>query len=383
MKRRLWQALAVLLVLGLGAAFSLYLVLSKPRPRPIQRPRAALVVRTVVVKPQRYTYTVETTGTVVTPRQTELASEVAGKILEVSPRLLPGEVVRKGELLVRIDPTDYRAAVARAEAELREAERVLAELSAEAERSVAEWQALHPATPPPPLVAREPELSAARARVLAARAALRKARADLRRTEIRAPYRARILEVHVETGSYASPGKVLAVLYPLSGIEIYAPIADHFLPYLRVPGLNVPQKAPGSRAEVLWELGRRVLRYRARVVRAGGAVEEKTRLLPLYLRLEEEPEESPLLPGTFVTVRLFGPDFPRAFVLPREALHRFRGRPFLWIVNSRGKLEKREVILLKEDEKAIVVLSGLEEGERVVVQRLPGAVEGLPVRVAP
>ncbi len=382
MRSRFWQALAVLSVLTLGVGLSLYLVLSKPRPRAVKRPRAALVVRTVVVKPQRYTYTVETTGTVVAPRRTELASEVAGKILEVSPKLLPGEVVRKGELLVRIDPTDYRAAVARAEAELKEAERVLAELSAEAERSVAEWRALHPATPPPPLVAREPELSAARARVLAARAALRKARADLRRTEIRAPYRARVLEVQVEAGSYASPGKVLAVLYPLSGIEVYAPIADHFLPYLRVPGLNAPQRALGSRAEVLWEAGQKIFRYRARVVRAAGAVEEKTRLLPLYLRLEENPGKSSLLPGTFVTVKIFGPTFARAFVLPREALHRVRGRPFLWIVTSQGKLQRREITLLKEDEKAIVVLSGLKDGERVVVQRLPGAVDGMSVRVA-
>jgi len=379
-KRGLLQALAAFLILAMGLGISYHLISSRPKPPAKRREKPVLVVKTVEVKPQAFTYTVETTGTVVAPRQIELSAEVSGKIIYVSPKLLPGEVVLEDEVLIKIDPTDYEAAVARAEAELKQAERVLAELSAEAERSVAEWRALHPESPPPPLVAKKPQLAEARAEVSAARAALKKARTDLKRTEIRAPYKARVLEVHAEVGNYASPGRILAVLYPLSGLEIYAPVADHFLPYLTVPGLNAPAKAPGSPAEIFWEAGEAVFRYPGRIIRAAGAVEEKTRLLPLYLRAQESSQTPPLLPGVFVTVRILGRSFPEVFILPKEALNRNLGKTFVWVVNSEERLERRPVKVLYEDEKRVVVTEGLLAGEKVVAQRLRGAVSGMLVR---
>ena len=381
MKKKGWlQALFALLILTLGLGISFHLISSRPKPKPKRKDRPVLVVKTLEVKPQAFTYTVETTGTVVVPRRTELSAEISGKIVYVSPKLLPGEIVFKDELLIKIDPTDYEAAVAKAEAELRQAERALIELLAEAERSIAEWKALRPESPPPPLVARKPQLAEARARVSAAKTVLKKARADLKRTEIRAPYQGRILEVHAEIGSYASPGRILAVLYSLSGIEIYAPVADHFLPYLVVPGLNAPVGAPGSPAEIFWEAGETVFRYPGRVIRASGAVEEKTKLLPLYLRVQKTPKAPTLLPETFVIVKLLGKRFPKAFVLPKEALHRSLGKTFVWVVKAEGRLERRLVKVLYEDEKQVVITEGLLGGEKVVVQRLRGAVSGMLVR---
>ncbi|QJA05351.1 efflux RND transporter periplasmic adaptor subunit [Thermosulfurimonas marina] len=378
--KKVWrQALAALLVLILGIGLSWYLIHTRKRPpeRPQRRP--ALVVRTMVAKPQPYTYTVETTGEVVASRVAELAAEVSGKVLWVSPRLLPGRVVRAGEILVRLDPTDYQAAVARAEAELREAERALAELSAEAQRARAEWESLHPQVPPPPLAVKEPELSAARARVSAARKNLQKARADLHRTEIRAPFAGRVLSVSVERGSYLVPGRAVATLYPLEGLEVYAPVADHFLPYLRVPGFNT--RGPGSRAAVLWEAGKKVYRYPAQIARLGGKVEEKTRLIPLYLRFTKPPSP-PLLPGVFVTIHLWGRTYPSAFRLPAVALHRSRGQTFVWVV-EKGRLSRRPVKVLQETEKEVVILGGLSGGEHVVIQRLLGALPGTLVTERP
>lgn len=377
MKRKKWlQAWAALGVLILGVGLSFYLIHTRRRPprRPQKRP--ALVVHTLIVRPSAYTYTVETTGEVVAPRVAEVAAEVSGKVLWVSPRLFPGKVVRDGELLAKIDPTDYQAAVARAEAELREAQRALAELSAEAQRARAEWQTLHPGIPPPPLAVKKPELSAARARVSSARAALRKAQKDLARTEIRAPFTGRVLSVSVERGDYLAPGRKVATLYPLHGLEIYALVADHFLPYLEIPGFNT--QGAGSPAELLWEAGKKIWRYPAQVVRLGGAVEKKTRLVPLYLR-PSRPPSPPLLPGVFLTVRLFGKTYPQAFLLPEVALHRRRGETFVWVV-KKGLLLKRPVRVLQENGKEAVIIEGLSPGEHVVAQRLLGALPGTRVR---
>ncbi|WP_297057270.1 efflux RND transporter periplasmic adaptor subunit [Thermosulfurimonas sp.] len=381
--RRWLEVVLSLLVLSAGFLMARHLILSRPRPPAREKKRPVLVVKTLRVTPRPFVYRVETTGTVVAPRRLELASEVAGKVIWVSPRLWPGVRVRKGELLVRIDPTDYRAALSRARARLREAERTLAELSAQARQSVAEWRVLHPGVPPPPLVAKKPELAAARAEVVAAREEVEKARADLARTRIRAPFAARVLEVRVEKGDYASPGRVLAVLYPLAGLEVYAPVADYFLPYLTVPGLNAPAGTPGSPVEVLWEAGPEVFRYHGRVLRVGGEVEEKTRLLPLYLRVQPDPGSPELLPGVFVRIRIYGKKYPRTFEIPPEALVRVLGQTFVWVVDRSGKLVKRPVRVLFQDEKRVVISAGLSAGEKVVAQRLPGALPGMLVRERP
>ncbi len=377
MRKTFFQVFLSGLVLLLGLLGAHHLITSKKKPPSRLKKKAVLAVKVVIARSRPYTYTVETTGTVVAPRKAELSSEVPGRLVYMAPDLLPGNVVPKGTVLFRLDPTDYQAALLRAKAELAQAKRALAEIEAEAERSLLEWKRLKGKAPPPPLVIKKPQLLEARARVKAAEAAVEKAERDLERTVIQAPFTGRVLEVRAEVGSYASPGKTLARLYPLSGLEIYAPVADHFLPYLSVPGFNA---SSGSKAELIWEAGERFWRYQARVKRLGEEVDPKTRLVPLYLVLEDPSARPPLLPGVFLTVKISGKTYPRAFVLPRRVLHRLRGRPFVWVVRGE-RLERRWVKLLSESEKEVVIVKGLKESEEVVLGPLRGGVSGMRVRV--
>ena len=107
--------------------------------------------------------------------------QVGGKVIEVSPALINGGQFRKGDILLRIDPIDYQLAVTLAEAKVKDSQSKLELAKEEAAAAREEWRIIKGTgsksqTKPPPLVAREPQLAAARARLKADRADLRKAK---------------------------------------------------------------------------------------------------------------------------------------------------------------------------------------------------------------
>ena len=128
--------------------------------------------------------TVESQGTVSPKTVSDLVPEVAGKVTYVSPSLAAGGFFEKNELLLKIDPQDYKLALIRSEAEVAQARLRLEQERAEAAVALKEWQELGKGEEATPLVLREPQLAQAEAALEAAGATLKQAKRDLERTEI-------------------------------------------------------------------------------------------------------------------------------------------------------------------------------------------------------
>ncbi len=379
MKKKVWlQLLLVCLILSLGFGLSLYLLHTKPklaRHRPKPHPP---LVKVKKVFPEAYTVRLEGFGTVYPLRTGEIVPEVSGKLVYVSPKLVAGGFFRAGEVLVKIDPRDYEAALALARAELKDAARALTELEAQAEAAVKEWHEMEGKETPPPLVAKVPELEAARARLEAARAKVKKASLDLSRTVIKAPFDGLVLEAQVELGQYVSPGVVLARVYDASAVEVRVPLEPRYLPWLFIPGFNARN---GSEAKVFLKLDREYS-WPAKVVRTAAKADVKTRLLEVFVRVPRPFESKPpLLPGLFVRVLLKGRTLKKVFVLPRGAVYLEEGRWVVWLVKD-GRLKRREVTPFYFAQNEAVV-RGLSPGELVVLSRLSGPVPGMRVRIKP
>ncbi len=377
--RFLIQLLASVVILAVAVGISYHIVTSKPRLPKREERKAAVSVKSFEVRLKPYVYTVETTGTVVLKRERRITSELSAKVLYVSPKLVPGQMVRRGEVLVRLDPKDYELRVRDARARVEDLKRRILELEELAARQTEEWQEVYPGKEPPPLVKKEPELSSLRAQLEAALFALNKAEEDLKKAVIKAPCEARVLRVEVSEGEFVPVGRVLSVLYCTEDVEVYIPVADHFLPYIRVPGLNIPLRRKGSSVEVTWDAGR-PYSYEGYIVRGGAQVEDRTKLVPLYAKVFPRKGAPELLPGVFVKVRIKGKTFRKAAVIPKSALFRELGKSFVWVISENETLEKRFVEVIYEDEKMAVVSSGLRDGERVVAQRHRGLIPGMKVR---
>ena len=287
--------LSVAVVFLLGGAWGLMALKASKPPRATRVPEpAAPVVQTVRVAPAHQPIVVQGQGTVRPLQETQLVPQVSGKVVFTSDALLAGGLFHAGDELLRIDPVDYELAVTLALARVEDAgaEYVLA--LQESEAAVQEWRDLNPDQPPPDLVARKPQLSAAKAKRDAEAADLKKARLQLARTRLKAPFDGVVSEKHVDIGQYVTPGQVLATLYGTRAAEIVVPLASRSLRWIDVPGFT-DGDGPGSPATVRAFLAGALRTWQAHVVRAEGRIDEKTRMINVVIRVEQPYAKRPPL----------------------------------------------------------------------------------------
>ncbi|MBW2148008.1 MAG: efflux RND transporter periplasmic adaptor subunit [Deltaproteobacteria bacterium] len=320
-------------------------------------------------------------GTVRPLREINLAPQVGGKVVYISPDLVNGGRFNKGDILLRIDPVDYQLAVILGKAKIKNAESRLKLAEAEADAAQEEWRLLHDGGPketrkPPPLVAKEPQLAAAKAMLEADRAELSKALLNLERTQLKAPFDGRVGEESVDIGQYVVPGQALAALYSTEAAEIVVPLEQEDLYWFDVPGFT-SNEGPGSAAVVRARIAGRERTWRGRVVRTEGKLDERTRMINVVVRVEKpNVKKPPLAVGLFVAVDIEGRTLPNATVIPRSALHQ---EDVVWVVDEDGQLHFRNVDIARIQGEEVIVTDGLKENEMVVINSLKAVTDGMTV----
>lgn len=378
------KALLPLLLLAAGVLAAGALMASRPEPKKESPENPGALVETVAVVRGDRQVQVHGTGTVQARQRVEIAAQVSGRVAEIAPRLVSGGFVGKGDRLFLIEDADYRLAVDKARAALAKAEYDLAVVEGQARVARGEWERLDPAGGKEganPLVLYEPQLANARASLLSARAALRQAELDLERTAVHAPFAGVVLSEAVDIGQYVRAGNPVAVLAGTGQAEIVVPLPLNELGWLRIPRPGSERAA--SRATVRLSTGGRVYEWPGRVVRSLGEVDPQGRMARIVVAVDDpyglasrRADRLDLAVGSFVQVVLHGRTLGDVAVLPASAL---RDGEKVWLMNDRHlKIRPVEVIHRARDE--VVIGSGLQEGERVVLTNVAGAAEGMKLR---
>lgn len=363
--RRGWRhALLAVGLLGAGLAASAVMISSRKPPPRAARIEHRTTVEVLKVVLNDHPVVIHTQGFFAPVTETKAASEVAGRILAVSPEFVLGGRFQEGDVLVEIDPSDYLAAVAQAEGALAEATLALANEKARADQARRDWARLEPGEKPGPLVLREPHLAAANARVTATQAALEKARRDLDRTKVRAPYPGLIKAKRADVGDYVAPGTPLADLWRSDVFEIRLPVSVAEAGFVDVASQPTAVLSDGTRE------------WSAPVVRTEGIVDPTTRSTALIARLER-PDPAPT-PGLFVKAGVRGRTLSGVASIPRRAL---TGADRVVVVDEAGTLRFRSVTIAWQETGVVLVSDGLKAGDRVVLTALAAVVEGMPVDV--
>lgn len=344
---------------------------------------AARLVRTTTVARSSERIDVEATGTVVPARSVSLQSQVSGRVVATHDNLQPGSLVEEGAVLATIEPTDFEAAVAEAEAQLEQARAELALERGRSEVAAAEFQSYAETLGVPvdeSLALREPQLGSARASVKHAEAQLRRARANLERTTIEAPFDALIESESVDVGAQIGPQTQIAHVVAVDRYWVRATLPLGQLPFVSVPGYNAEQ---GSLAVIEQDAGRLQVRRQGRVMRLFGGVTPQGRLAQVLIEVSDplgrdEPDSLPLLLDTFVDVILQGSRERELFRLPREYLHE---RDTVWVYAD-GRLDIRPVEVIWRAREHVLIDEGLENGERIVTSPLNNPVQDLRLKRA-
>ncbi len=381
--RLLPQVVAGLVIILIGVAGTVALVRSKPKVKKVRSEVKPPLVTVIKVDPSSIPVWVRGEGTVRPLHEAEISSQVSGRVVEVSPFFVKGGRVKKGEVLLSVERKDYEVAVALAEAKLRQAEARLQELLEESRISREEWERyFSPDENPPSLLVKEPQIKAARAELDAARAQLEKAKLDLDRTRVRAPFDGVVVEKKADLGDFLTPGKTVGRVYAASAAEIEVYLSESEIDLISVPGFNTRERS-GSQARVILSAGEREVVWGGTVVRTSGQVDEKTRMIPIVVRVSDPFSKTPpLMSGAFVRVEILGKKLDKGVVLPDYAIRWGEGgETLLWVVDGNNRLRFRKVEVALFDEGKVFIERGLEAGDLVITTPLRAVTDGMPVRV--
>jgi len=282
---------------------------------------------------------VELNGVVQARTVTRIIPQVSGRVIKVARDFRPGASVAKGTVLFVIDPSDYRLAIEQTLAEIAVARSDLTRLEAEAAAEREIWQGQFPDREIPDLIARVPQIAAAKARIQSGEAARQAAELSLNRTTVRAPFDARILETELDVGQVVSGSAAVGSMFSIDSLEIAVPVSAEQRRLIGpISGQRVSIVNPASDGDTL----------EGKLVRAAAAVDERTRLGTLFVAADDP---GLLTAGEFVTVEIKGQDLPDAYRVPAAAL---TSRDRLWVVED-GRLAGRTVdVLGREAEMAVV-----------------------------
>ena len=341
-----FQLVFVIAVVGSAVLLSISL---RPDASDIQPQAAVSRVSVSVIEPAPTAFKprVKLNGVVESRTITSIVPQVAGRVVQVSPSFQPGATVSKGEILFVIDSSDYELAVDRTLAEIEIARSELARLEAEgaAEREV--WKGNYPDRPIPDLIARIPQIAAAKARIHSGEAARAAARLDLERTVVRAPSDARILETQLDVGQVVGSNAAVGSLFSTASLEVSVPVSADELQRIG--------PVEGRRAVIAPPTGPEI---EGTVVRKAASLDERTRLGTLFI-VSDEPAALTL--GEFVSVEIYGIPTENAYRLPPAAL---TSRDQLWVVDD-GQLVERRVEILGRESNTLVV-SAFDPADGVV-----------------
>ncbi|NBB79740.1 MAG: efflux RND transporter periplasmic adaptor subunit [Verrucomicrobia bacterium] len=369
--------LPILILLAAGGV-TVLLVVFKPEAAEAAPERPITSVEVLTVVPESVQLTVRSQGTVLPRTESDLSAEVSGRIIEVADSFRAGGSFRQGDVLVKIDPSDYEAAVAASRAELANAELALAQETALAEQAAADWAALGQGEPSD-LTLRKPQLAQAEAAVESARANLKRAERDLARTELAAPFDGRVLSTSADLGQFisAAPATPVARIFATDRAEVRLPVTareaerletrDRRRRYITLEKANTPDSPT----------------WTAHFARLEATIDPETRLLYVVAALDapfkptaEHPE--PLRRGQFVNAVIEGRALSDTFVLPRYAL---RGSDTVYVATPQDTLETRRVEIAQSDAEQVIISGGLEPGDRIVLSPIAYYVENMPVEV--
>ncbi len=372
-------------ILAVLVGFAVLVKLNPPQSeRGVALKARELAVEVVELRQQSYQVVLQSYGTVKPRTQSELVSQVSGKIVRISPNFRNGGFFEADEVLVEIDERDYQASVSNAQASLTEARQTLVQEQAQVAQAKEDWIRLGNKGNPPTLVSREPQLKAAQARVLSAEALLDTALANLERTRIVAPYAGRMLEKKVDVGQVVNANTSIANIYAIDIVEVRLPLKNHDLVYIDLPeslrvGDRAQQTLPAVR--LISELGK-AEHWLGQIVRTEGAIDAASQQLYVIAQIDDPYGEAardrqPLKIGQYVSAEINGRQLSEALVIPNNAIYQ---GSYVYVVEQ-GLLRRRDIEIAWQNNKDALVKNGLQAGEQVVVTPLGQVASGTAVKI--
>lgn len=357
----------VILTAGVLSFVGISAMKKPPEEKPEVDNTPIVAIEPVTIKSMQLT--VDSYGVVMPKYETRLVSQVGGQIVELSDTFLRGGFVKKGQLLARIDPNDYEAALIDAQATLASALASLETERAKSKVAETEWKRITD-TSPTELSLRKPQLAQEMAYVKSAEASILRAKRNLERTEIRAPYDAMIESRNIGLGSFVNIGSEVGKVLGTAIAEVRLPVADNQLKFLIDQGNNANVKLTGtfSGVEHSWS---------AHIARNEGVVDSTSRMSYLVAEITDpyalNEQKTPLRFGSYVNADILGVHIEQASVVPNYLINNGR----IPLLDNESKLKFATIEIIRQDGANAIISDGLAQGDRIITSALDYPISGM------
>lgn len=365
-KGKITTRAAVLFLVGLASALALA-GCSESEANRIPESRAVRPVKTVALAGAEDNATWTLPGGACSLRDVELSFRVGGPVVELP--VDRGQMVRKGEVIARIDPRDFEVAVATLAANLAVSEAQLTE----AERQYGRYKALNAqnAAAQATLDGITAAYEVARASADAAGKRVEEAKNRLADTTLIAPFDGYVHLKFIESHETVAKGDPVISLVDLDHMEVEVAIPEGMLPMIReVGGIACRFDAlPGETVS-------------AAVKELAKTPNPSNRSYPLYLTLDGNSDHK-IRPGMAAEVTFTARDREIGFFVPETAVvNTVQDGTFVWVVDEKAMAARQvPVNLLGADRSGLRIDGPLEEGMRVIAAGVRGLTDGRKVRL--
>lgn len=326
---------------------------------------SAVAAQIATLKPQTIEIYASYPGTVIPAQYVQVASRMSGYVQNIAVH--EGQAVKKGELLLTVNPVEAATGVRQAQAQLAKARSALRT----ARQNYDRFSALYKEAAVPKQRYEQVQLAyqAAKSDYQAAQAALENARSQVGYAQVRAPFDGVIFSKKVHNGQLVGPGHELMVLYNPNQLQVKAQVDDS-----AYYALHLGEKIP------LMYLGpqQRAQRVEATVQRLVAASNPVTHTHTVKLLL---PADTKAQGGEYAQV-LVPVQHRQAIVVPTTAVHERAGITGVFLVDGASEAQFHMVTLGRRRDDGVVVLSGLFPGDRLVVKAAAPLANGMKIEAA-
>jgi len=432
MNKHMQKPYILFVAIGLGVLVAIALVKGRAplEHAGTEMPRKSVEI--IKAKPIPFSAKVTAYGNVEPTVTLKTLAEVSGKISYMHPDLKQGNSIAAGTVVARIDPQDYEVTLKQTQADLAGNKSSLKQLQVEQQttrrslelaqknlkvgkkelkriQEIWERKLIARST----LDAEEQKViqlrqqvselqgqlntyasrkATVQAQIIRAEEQVKGQTTTLGRTEITLPFSARIGAVSIDKGQFVNVGTTLFEALDINGVEINAqlPILHMRSLVSHLEGTTLDSPTMGNTQALLTRLNlsARVTLvgdmpdawWDAKVLRFSESIDPTRRTLGIVVGVDRPYEKvipgqrPPLLKGMFTAVELYAP-IREALVIPRKAIHHGR----VYVASKDKRLQIKAIDIQQQQGDLVVIRSGLEEGEQIIINDLVPVIEGMPL----
>jgi len=337
------------LIIAAIAFIALIVYLYLPKEAIQQTKNQVLTPVTVhVIKSEPFPITIEALGTAKANESIALTAQTTDTVQSVE--FDDGDIVKRGQLLLTLNDTEEKARLNDLDINLQEAKRQLNRITNLAKESAASEQLL----------------DEQQAKVKSLKAQMDVITAQLNELEIRAPFDGVLGVRQVSLGALLKPGDLVTTLDDIAIIKLDFSISESHLPTVAI-GQWIESTSVAYPGEV----------FEGVITSIASRVDPITRSIPIRANINNQ--QLKLRPGMLMQIEL-QKTVLQTLVLPEQSLVPVEDKQFVFVVVD-GAVIRQEVIVGKRKPGLVQIISGLNEGDNVVVEGTLRLRDGSKIRV--